>query len=326
MNFNLPSYVPDFAIAEGTPTTLFQIGNWSMNVYSLAIMLGFLCSILSIVFFWKREKYPIEILLSLIIITVPTSIIGSRLAFIIEQAIYGGDLSEWYAIWKGGLSIQGGIILTIIADLTYLYFKRSIIDMRKAASLIIPTILIGQVAGRWGNYSNHEVYGKIDWTGASSLIFGKSFASNMFISDDYSELLGLKGAYRYPLFLYEGIANLIGYLIIVWVFNLFWVFKPGATSGLYLVWYGIVRQAMEPLRQESYDFYKYLALIFIIIGTLVFVYYQFFGLVKYKLICTKEDSKFKFIYRNYEYANQEEYLSHVETSSLKYLYYKLKTR
>ncbi|RIV16529.1 prolipoprotein diacylglyceryl transferase [Mycoplasmopsis gallopavonis] len=315
MSSNLgPLYVPASAIREGEPTILFQIGSWSMNVYSLAIMLGFICSILSIVYFWYREKYSFDILLTLIIITVPSSIIGARLAFIIEQAIYGGTLTRWWAIWEGGLSIQGGIILTIILDLLYLYSKRKVVDVRKAASLIIPTILIGQVAGRWGNFSNHEVYGKIDWTGASSLIFGKAFASQMYIADNYTNALGLEGAYRYPLFLYEGIANLIGYLLIVWVFNLFWVFKPGVTAGLYLIWYGIVRIAMEPMRQESYQLYSNIALFFVILGSFIAIYYQFFGVVKY--IRTK---------RNYEYQNPEFYNAHVDATSFKYFYFKIKT-
>ncbi|SYV93532.1 Uncharacterised protein, partial [Mycoplasmopsis synoviae] len=38
----------------------------------------------------------------------------------------------------------------------------------------------------------------------------------MYISDTYSASLGLQGAYRYPLFLYEALLNLAGYLLIVW--------------------------------------------------------------------------------------------------------------
>ncbi|MFL1059785.1 hypothetical protein ACJONO_05620 [Mycoplasmopsis synoviae] len=46
----------------------------------------------------------------------------------------------------------------------------------------------------------------------------------MYFSDTYSTSLGLKEAYRYPLFLYEALLNLAGYLLIVWVFNLFRLF------------------------------------------------------------------------------------------------------
>ncbi|SYV93533.1 prolipoprotein diacylglyceryl transferase, partial [Mycoplasmopsis synoviae] len=37
----------------------------------------------------------------------------------------------------------------MIADVIYAYRIRLKIDMRKVASIIIPTILIGQFVGRW---------------------------------------------------------------------------------------------------------------------------------------------------------------------------------
>ncbi|WP_406614159.1 prolipoprotein diacylglyceryl transferase [Mycoplasma corogypsi] len=312
-----PAWVPETAIAAGLGTDLFKIGNFEFRVYSFTMMLGFLCSILTIFYFWYRAGYKTETLLTLIIITIPSSIMGARLGFLAERIIADGSLpARWWAIWEGGLSIQGGVLLALICDLIYGYVKRNEIDVRLAASLIIPTVLIGQVAGRWGNFANHEVYGKIDWSGQSVLIFGKAFASQMYISDATSNAYGLVGAYRYPLFLYEGIANLLGYLIIVWVLNFFGLTKPGTTAGLYLVWYGTVRLAMEPLREESYVFYTVLSAMFVAIGFIAFVYYQFFGAVKY--IRFKE--KYYYVYK---YAQPEAYASHVNVTSITYLYKKL---
>ncbi len=62
--------------------------------------------------------------------------------------------------------------------------KETKLILEKTCDIIIPTILIGQVIGRWGNYANYEVYGRIDYSGASSLIFGKAFAENMFLKDE----------------------------------------------------------------------------------------------------------------------------------------------
>lgn len=264
----------------------------------------------------------IEVLYGLILITIPMGIIGSRLGFVFEELIYDSEPfkgSAWYAIWDGGLSIQGGVFFTIIADMTYAYTKRHLVDIRKATSIIIPTILVGQFVGRFGNYGNHEVYGKIDWTGASSIIFGKSFADNMYIADAYTDSLGLEGAYRYPLFLYEGLANLVGYLIIVWIFNLFWTFKPGATAGLYLLWYGVVRLALEPLRQESYLFYSIVALLFALSGSFIFIYFAFWSRVKYVT-----NVKYK-IFKHYEYKNPEYYYAYVNISSFSNIFKKVLT-
>ncbi|QIW61992.1 prolipoprotein diacylglyceryl transferase [Mycoplasmopsis gallinacea] len=299
----VPSWVPEVAFNAGQAKPLFTIGSFSFQLYSLMIMLGILCSILSIVFFWNREKYKTEILMTFIIITIPTSIIGARLGYVVEELIYSDNPfagSAWWKIWEGGLSIQGGVLVAAFFDIIYAYSQRNEIDFRKVISFIIPTILIGQFVGRWGNYANHEVYGKIDWSGNSVLVFGQSFASNMYISDAYTTSLGLEGAYRYPLFLYEGIGNLVAYLIIVWVFNLFGIFRPGTTSGMYFTWYGLLRLAMEPLRQESYSLYSNVAIGFIILGLLIIVYFEFFSRVNYIKTWRK-------YYFHYEYQNPAKY-------------------
>ncbi|AMD81554.1 prolipoprotein diacylglyceryl transferase [Mycoplasmopsis canis UFG4] len=321
-NLNGPSYVPDVAFRAGTPSILFNIGSFQLHTYSLMILSGYLASILTIFFFWRREKMNMDVLFGLILITIPMGIIGSRLGFVFEELIYSSDPfrgSAWYALWDGGLSIQGGVFFTIVADMTYVYTKRNVIDIRKATSIIIPTILVGQFIGRFGNYGNHEVYGKIDWSGNSSIFWGKSFADNMYISDSVTDALGLEGAYRYPLFLYEGLANLVGYLIIVWIFNLFWTFKPGATAGLYLLWYGILRLALEPLRQESFLYYSIIALAFAIVGGFIFIYFAFWSKVKY--VTTVKNKVFK----HYEYKYPEYYSAYVNRSSFSFLFKKTLT-
>ncbi|MGP1451708.1 MAG: prolipoprotein diacylglyceryl transferase [Metamycoplasmataceae bacterium] len=311
-----PSWTPEAPIKSGEQTPLFYIGKLPIQTYSLMLMFGMLAAIITIYIFWKREKYKIEILMGLIIITIPMALFGARLGYIIEALIYDpGTITwkNWYKSWEGGLSIQGGILLAMVCDLGYVYSKRKYVDIRKVSSIIIPTILIGQVVGRWGNYANHEVYGKIDWTGRSSLIFGKFFASNMYITDSLSQSLGLEGAYRYPLFLYEGIANLIGYILIVWVINWLGLLKPGASVGLYFLWYGLLRYFMEPLRQESFKLYVVISIIFIMIGTFALIRYQFLNSVHY--IRAWRNGRYV-----YQYAHPEKYYAYVERTKFSNLF------
>ncbi|QNM93680.1 prolipoprotein diacylglyceryl transferase [Mycoplasma sp. Pen4] len=319
-SINLPSYIPSQAIPEGTPTILFSIGGYQMHLYSLMIMFGFITSILTVAFFWYRQKWDLGILYITILITIPSGILGGRLGFIIERLIYNPENpfpgSAWYEIWKGGMSIQGGVILAAALDALYLWTKRSVIDLRKAYSIILPAVLVGQFVGRFGNYSNHEVYGRIDWSGASVLPFGKTFADNMYISDDLTNRLGLEGAYRYPLFLYEGLANLFGYILIIWVFVFFGIFKPGASGALYLVWYGLTRAALEPLREESYGLYSTVAIIFVVLGSIQFLYFQFWGKFKY----VRHFEKYRF---TYSLADPEKYQRYVYYSSFQFMFTKI---
>ncbi|WP_029608974.1 prolipoprotein diacylglyceryl transferase [Mycoplasma simbae] len=304
-----------YGIVAGVPansgSTLFHIGSLPIRTYSITMLLGMLAAILTISFFWKREKYKWEILYSLIVIVIPTSIIGSRLWDLVEVALYDPnfDFSSWYKIWEGGLSIQGGVILSLICGCLYVYHKRHEVDFRKVIDFIVPTVLIGQVIGRWGNYANHELYGKVDWDGSSVLIFGKTFAQNMFISDSLSQSLNQPGLFRYPLFLYEGFANLTGYLLLVWVINLFGLLKPGANSGLYFVWYGVVRLALEPLRQNAYEIYTVASLIFIALGSIMFIFFEFFNPIHY----VKTKQKYRYVY---QYAHPQKYLEYVNKTRL----------
>ncbi|MCS4536532.1 prolipoprotein diacylglyceryl transferase [Mycoplasma sp. CSL7475-4] len=304
-----------YDIVAGIPansgSVLFTIGSFPIRTYSITMMLGMLAAILTITFFWKREKYKWDILYTLIVIVIPTSIIGARLWDLVEVGLYDPSFkwADWYKIWEGGLSIQGGVVLSAACGMLYVYHRRHEVDFRKVIDFIIPTILIGQVIGRWGNYANHELYGKVDWDGSSVLIFGKTFAQNMFISDAYSASLNQPGLFRYPLFLYEGLANLAGYLVLVWIINLFGLAKPGSTSGLYFVWYGLVRLALEPLRENAYQIYTVASLVFIAIGTIMFIYFMFFNSVHYAKI--KDKYRFKYVY-----AHPQSYLEHVNKTRL----------
>lgn len=254
---------------SGEQLNLF--GNF--RVYTFTMIIGILASILSILYFWRKNKFPIEILLTLIIITIPFAIIGARLFWIIEAAINHNsqELSRWYAIWEGGLSIQGGVALPLVVNLLYLRRKRNVVDIRKAFGLIIPNILIGQAIGRWGNFANHELYGASmgDEIPGYLAWLGKGFWYNMYIN----------GEYRVPLFLIESIISFVGWIIIVWIFLQFNYFKPGTTGGIYFVWYGITRVILEPLR-DSNDYeiwYLSLAIVFIILGLLLIWYFESTG-------------------------------------------------
>lgn len=298
-----PSWTPDAPYEAGTSTILFSIGKYQFHAYSLTMMLGMLAAVLTITIFWAREKYKFEILLIAVIIVIPSSIIGARMWHLVEEKIYNPnfDFKRWYAIWEGGLSIQGGVIMAFIMGMIYGYTVRDKLDIRKVLSFIVPSVLIGQVIGRWGNFANHEVYGLIDYDGSSSLIFGHSFASNMYIHDSVGT------GYRYPLFLYEGLANLVGYLVLVWIINWFGLLKPGSTSALYFVWYGCVRLALEPLRQETHRMYSIASGVFIAVGAIFFLFFEYLNPVHY--IRVWRNGHFK-----YAYAHEQKYIDWLNSS------------
>lgn len=241
---------------------------WSfLSAYPLFIFAGIIASLITVYYFWQKQKYSLEILQILLIIIVPTSIIGAKLWWVISESKW-----SWSYILSGsGLSIQGGVMLSTICASWYLLTKRHVVDFRTAFGIILPAVLIGQVLGRWGNFNNHEVYGHVV-DGKDLNWLGPWIKGHMFID----------GEYRQPFFLYESFANFWAYMIIVWlILRKNWL-KPGATGGLYLVWYGILRLIMEPLRDPddimkpagNFQMSTFIAAVWIIVGLGFIFWYQ----------------------------------------------------
>ncbi|TCG11156.1 prolipoprotein diacylglyceryl transferase [Mycoplasma todarodis] len=265
------------------PATAFSIGSFDVKVYSLTMMFGMLFSILGILYYWKKQKYSIEALQILTLIVIPCSLIGARVWYVLGNLDSpatppDGWGKHWFAAWEGGMAIQGGVMGAILGGFGYVWSKRRILDPRTVLTYVVPAVLIGQAIGRWGNFANHEVYGKVDETGVWSSWMGDYIHSNMFIRSGDGE------HYRVPLFFYEFMTSVVGFIILHFVMNTFNWTKPGVTAGGYFAWYGTVRIIMEPLRDPSDYMYwfdgkveasVFTSAIFIIAGILLILYSTF---------------------------------------------------
>lgn len=267
---------------RGTP--LWTLGNTTFSLYPIMIFLGILSSFLTICYFWKRQKYPWEILQVMLIIAIPSAIFGARLWY----AFFNPSAWSQFFVFSG-MAIQGAVIFSTLAVLPYAYSKRHVIDIRIAVGIIIPSILIGQTIGRLGNFFNHEVYGMevsgpslnwLDWIGIKS---------NMLID----------GKYRAPFFLYEMFGTFSAYIIIVWILLYRNLVRPGVSAGLYLIAYGIIRLIMEPLRDPvdimmigNLQISTIMSLLILFLGIFFTILWQFFSPPFYPFIKKIFSNKF----------------------------------
>lgn len=189
---------------------------------------------------------------TLFIVAFLFGVLGARLWYciVLEPDFYFNNPNVptfyfLYGIVDGGLAIQGGALLGIIAGVSFVLIFRKYMDLRFVMDVAIPTILIAQVMGRWGNFFNQEVYGAV--TSAKSLWFVPTIVrENMFID----------GEYRIPLFFIEGLINLGGYFFIRYLLGKVCNFHIGLgyQSASYLIWYGLVRVALEKLRDSEFEY------------------------------------------------------------------------
>lgn len=181
------------------------------------------------------------------IVAFPAGILGSRLWYVWGQwELEFATQPFWkiFAIWEGGLAIMGGALGGALVGILYVYFKRKDIPIIKALDFAVPTILVAQALGRWGNFFNQEVYGAIADVDAW-----------MFLPTFVREQMTINGSFRVPLFLIESMINLLGYFVIRFAIGegLKSYRKQGDLALMYLVWYGLTRGIMEPLRNPAFN-------------------------------------------------------------------------
>ncbi len=210
------------------------------------------------------------ILESTLLVAFPAGIIGARVWYVVgnwERDGFNQNFGNVFNIMNGGLTILGGAVGGIIVGALWVIFRRKYVDIRIAADFVVPTILVAQAIGRWGNFFNLEVYGGVvnvsqGWSWVPTWIQNQMrlFASSYDIPSGldpslYNGLQLVPGYMNAPLFLVESLLNLAGFAIISYLIPLIWRKHraPGVDASFYLVWYGTVRMIMEPLRNPNYN-------------------------------------------------------------------------
>lgn len=139
----------------------FFIGSFPVRAYSTLFLLAFLIGLGVTVYFAKVEnKSPlVEHLLNLAPLLFIGGLIGSRIwqVFFFDWSFYERHPAQIPAIWNGGLSIQGGIVGSLVVG--YLYVRKHKLSFWELADLAAPGILLGQSIGRDANLMNGDAFG-----------------------------------------------------------------------------------------------------------------------------------------------------------------------
>jgi phosphatidylglycerol:prolipoprotein diacylglycerol transferase len=174
-------------------------------------------------------------------------IIGARLYYVaFEWGRYAGKpLLEILNPQGGGLAIHGAIVGALLAVL--IYTRRHRLPVLTWLDICVPTLLVGQAIGRWGNFFNQEAYGR-----PTTLPWGLDIAPEHRIPP-YDNLRQYAASTRFhPTFLYESLWNAGALALILWIERRFraWL-KPGDSALLYGVLYSAGRFFTEGLRTDS---------------------------------------------------------------------------
>lgn len=245
---------------------LFKIGNIIIYWYSFILLIAFVIGCILILTEAKKQNIPKDKLEDFIFYTIPICLIGARLYYILFEFNYYKEYPmDIFKVWEGGLAIHGGIIAGFLC---LLYFaKKNNINIIKMLDILVVSLILGQIIGRWGNFMNGEAYGPV-----TSLNFLKSIHLPKFIIDG----MYIDGNYHHPTFLYESLWNLIGLIAMLIIRNTK-INKQGIMTSIYFIWYGIGRFLIESLRTDSLmllniKIAQVISILFILIGIGVLIY------------------------------------------------------
>lgn len=246
---------------------IISLGSIEIRWYAICILLGAIVAFLISKRILVKSGYDGEIADNVVLIALPIGIFGARLWWCISDAASPWRRGNFWGIFTefldGGLAIQGGVVLAVIAGIVFIKLRYKEMHPFLILDVGLPNVLIAQTIGRWGNFFNQEVYGAcVDY---DKLNFLPNFIQNQMRGDiengvNIGEFRNL-GSYincatteaAIPLYLVEGIANIIGFILISFVIRKYWKNrKIGDLAGLYFIWYGIVRFILEPLRNAEF--------------------------------------------------------------------------
>lgn len=230
--------------------------------YSIFIILGI--TIASLVIYKELKKNKSEnLFFDLAFNTIVIGVIGARLYYVgFNLSYYLNEPLEILQIWNGGLAIHGGIIFGCIYLIRFC--KKYNYKLLKLLDIIVVGLIIAQSIGRWGNFFNQEAYGMI--TSVAEL---QSKQIPQFIIDR----MYILGEYRQPMFFYESIWNLFGFVALLIVRTCPKI-RNGQITGVYLIWYSLGRFLIEIYRSDSlmisnYKIAQIISIIFGIIGVIL---------------------------------------------------------
>ncbi len=146
------------ALLRYEPLVKIEIGPLSVSPHGLGIAIGFL---LGSYFFlkWCREAGLIDDqVYSLINRAAVGSIIGARVAYVINHPGDFDNPLEIFAVWKGGISLLGGIGGAVIAGIPKM--RSEGLSFWKIMDLAVPCVVMGIVVGRIGDLVIADHLGK----------------------------------------------------------------------------------------------------------------------------------------------------------------------
>ena len=255
-----------FFSGVGNGITLFGI---DVMYYGIIIVSGILLGVLLACFRAKRAGINPDMIIDFALYAILFSVAGARLFYVVfAWDSFKENPVSVFNLRTGGMAIYGGIFAGALTAAVYARIKK--INFLRLADLCMPSLLLGQAIGRFGNFFNREAFG-VYTDGIFAMQLDRRVAGNDYncslavlekryagqqealgriieIRNNTVFVEGVEYIQVHPTFLYESMWNLF-LLILLLVYSRYKK-KDGELLFLYLVGYGAGRFWMEGLRTD----------------------------------------------------------------------------
>lgn len=229
----------------------FSVFGFEIAFYGVCIAIGMIMAFVVMDKTSKRFLEKPDAYFDIAIITIIVGIIGARAYYVaFEWDQYKNDLLSIFNTRQGGLAIYGGVIGGVIAAIVASKIKH--VNPLDILDTFFPGVVVGQIIGRWGNFFNREAFSRY-----TDGLFAMQLPVNAVRKHEITEEMwnhlqtidGVDYIQVTPNFLYEGIWNLLVFMILLLVVKNR-KFK-GQVALTYAVLYGAGRFYLEGLRTDQ---------------------------------------------------------------------------
>ena len=246
---NMDIAFPNLGIYLRDVPKSFSVFGFTIALYGVIIAIGVLGGVLLAAHVAKLEGLDADLIWDFAIYAIIFSIIGARIYYVVFRwDAYKDNLLDVFNLRNGGLAIYGAVIAAFLT--LWIYCRRKKQSFLQIADICVPGLVLGQIIGRWGNFTNREVFGEY-----TDNLLAMRLPAQMVRTADISETIaahmaeGTNYIQVRPTFLYESLWNL-ALLCIMLVYRKHKKFE-GEQWLVYLGGYGLGRAWIEGIRTDT---------------------------------------------------------------------------
>jgi prolipoprotein diacylglyceryl transferase len=241
----------NLALIPSPTTSVWHVLGLPLRAYAICIVLGIVAAVLIMEYRLRARGVAQWASLDMAVWAVPFGIVGARLYHLATspQDYFGagGDPVRAFYIWEGGLGIWGAVAGGALG--AWIASRQLRIPLSVFADSLAPGLPAAQAIGRWGNWFNNELYGKVTTLPWGLQVHDMDRANPGHATVIDGKAVTLPDLYQ-PTFLYESIWDL-GVAGLVFVLDRKYKFGRGRAFALYVMAYTAGRFWIEMLRVDE---------------------------------------------------------------------------